>query len=75
MASITPATHEDIPSLVKLVNSAYRGDASRTGWTTEAHLLDGIRTDDESIRALISKPDGIILKYLDERNELIGCVY
>jgi ribosomal protein S18 acetylase RimI-like enzyme len=75
MASVTPATFEDIPAIVKLVNSAYRGDASMKGWTTEAHLLDGIRTDDESIRALISKPDGIILKYLDDKNELIGCVY
>jgi N-acetylglutamate synthase-like GNAT family acetyltransferase len=75
MPSITPASLEDVPSLVKLVNSAYRGDASMKGWTTEAHLLDGIRTDDKSIRALITKPDSIILKYLDDENELVGCVY
>jgi ribosomal protein S18 acetylase RimI-like enzyme len=75
MPSITPASLEDVPSLVKLVNSAYRGDASMKGWTTEAHLLDGIRTDDESIRALITKPDSIILKYLDDKNKLVGCVY
>jgi N-acetylglutamate synthase-like GNAT family acetyltransferase len=75
MASVIPATIDDVSALVKLVNSAYRGDASMKGWTTEAHLLDGIRTDDESIRALITKPDSIILKYLDDENELVGCVY
>jgi ribosomal protein S18 acetylase RimI-like enzyme len=75
MASIRPASLEDVPSLVKLVNSAYRGHASMKGWTTEAHLLDGIRTDDESIRALVSKHDSIILKYLDDKNKLVGCVY
>jgi N-acetylglutamate synthase-like GNAT family acetyltransferase len=75
MASVIPATIEDVPALVNLVNSAYRGNASMKGWTTEAHLLDGIRTDDESVRALISKPDSTILKYLDDKNELVGCVY
>jgi hypothetical protein len=33
------AAEEDIPALVALVESAYRGDASRVGWTTEADLL------------------------------------
>ena len=45
--SIAPATEEDIPALNKLVNRAYRGDSSRKGWTTEADLLDGIRTRTE----------------------------
>ncbi|MGN0862851.1 MAG: GNAT family N-acetyltransferase, partial [Stenotrophomonas koreensis] len=30
------ATDADIPALITLVTSAYRGDASRAGWTTEA---------------------------------------
>ncbi|MGE8259462.1 MAG: GNAT family N-acetyltransferase, partial [Stenotrophomonas sp.] len=43
------ATSADIPALITLVTSAYRGDASRAGWTTEADLLDGARIDAEGI--------------------------
>lgn len=45
-----PATEADIPALVALVTSAYRGDASRAGWTTEADLLDGNRIDPDVLR-------------------------
>lgn len=47
------ATAADIPALVGLVESAYRGDASRAGWTTEADLLDGQRTDAEGVAAVV----------------------
>jgi len=47
------ATPADVPALVALVESAYRGDVSKQGWTTEADLLDGQRTDPEGVRALI----------------------
>ena len=42
---LLPATVQDAPEIAILVNSAYRGDSSRQGWTTEADLLDGTRTD------------------------------
>ena len=42
LATATPA---EAPRITALVNRAYRGDASRQGWTTEAHLLDGQRID------------------------------
>lgn len=51
----------DIPDIVNLVNAAYRGDASRVGWTTEAELLDGQRTDLSEISALIERRDSMIL--------------
>ena len=41
---ISSLRNEEIPALVRLVNSAYRGESSKKGWTTEADLLDGIRT-------------------------------
>jgi ribosomal protein S18 acetylase RimI-like enzyme len=69
------AAGNDVPELVKLVNSAYRGDSSKKGWTTEADLLDGIRTDEESLTKLIHQPGSVILKCTDENNELAGCVY
>ena len=47
------ATGADVPELVALVESAYRGDSSRTGWTTEADLLAGQRTDPEGVAEVI----------------------
>ena len=55
------ATLADVPAIVSLVESAYRGDASRVGWTTEADLLDGQRTDAEAVSTLIERPDSRIL--------------
>jgi ribosomal protein S18 acetylase RimI-like enzyme len=46
----------DVPAIVDLVESAYRGEASRAGWTTEADLLDGQRTDHEQVEGLIRGP-------------------
>jgi ribosomal protein S18 acetylase RimI-like enzyme len=72
--SISTATEQDIPALDSLVNSAYRGDSSRQGWTTEADLLDGIRTSEHSLRAMLQNPNSLILKY-EEASNLLGCVY
>ncbi|MFI4970043.1 MAG: GNAT family N-acetyltransferase [Lysobacterales bacterium] len=55
------ATPADVDAIVVLVESAYRGDASRQGWTTEADLLDGRRTDAAGVAGLIGKADGIVL--------------
>ena len=47
--NISKAILQDIPQLVTLINSAYRGEHSKKGWTTEADLLDGLRTDSENL--------------------------
>jgi predicted N-acetyltransferase YhbS len=72
---ITPAKKEDIPELVSLVNSAYRGESSKNGWTTEADLLDGIRTDAAGLTAMMEDAGSIILTCRNPENILIGCVY
>lgn len=56
-----PAEPSDVAEVVALVESAYRGDASRAGWTTEADLLQGQRTDPEQIAALLAAADGVLL--------------
>jgi len=56
-----PAQSQDIPRVVSLVNSAYRGESGQQGWTTEADLLDGQRTDTEEIARLLEAPDSLIL--------------
>lgn len=72
---IVRATKEDIPALNRLVNSAYRGDSSRKGWTTEADLLDGIRTDPEALEDMMEQPGAVILKCTDKKGVLQGCVF
>jgi ribosomal protein S18 acetylase RimI-like enzyme len=74
--SIIAATIQDIPALVPLINSAYRGDASKKGWTTEANLLEGEqRTDVDFLTNLLSNSAANMLKYKDADNSIIGCVY
>jgi len=68
------ATVADIDAIAALVTSAYRGDSSRVGWTTEADLLDGNRIDREVLRADILRPRSLVL--LAERDgELIACAH
>lgn len=60
------ATENDIDPLVALVTSAYRGDASREGWTTEAHLLEGQRIDADLLTADLDNPHGLVLVWVDQ---------
>lgn len=68
------ADEQDIPGLNILINSAYRGESSKAGWTTEADLLGGIRTDENTLKATMQTPGAFILKYVDE-GTILGCVY
>lgn len=72
---ISAATYNDIAAIEILVNSAYRGDSSRAGWTTEADLLDGIRIDKERIEQMLEAPGSTILKATDANGEVIGVVH
>jgi ribosomal protein S18 acetylase RimI-like enzyme len=72
---IAIATTEDIPQIVHLLNSAYRGESSRKGWTTEADLIAGDRrTDAASVAIVMNQPGSIILKYTNDEGEIIGTV-
>ncbi|MFH7597593.1 GNAT family N-acetyltransferase [Streptomyces racemochromogenes] len=70
--SFRSAVEEDVPALVALVESAYRGDASRAGWTTEADFLDGQRTDPGGVGAIIADPDSRLL-VVERGGELVAC--
>ena len=72
--STRSATAADVPALVALVNSAYRGDSSKAGWTTEADLLDGRRIDVEGLTETIAAPGHVVL--LHEQNHVpVACVH
>ena len=73
---VSIATIEDIPALVSLINSAYRGEASKKGWTTEADLLEGeLRTDISTLIEIMSRPDAVILKYTTAEKVITGSVF
>lgn len=65
------AEFSDAESIRLLVESAYRGDSSKLGWTSEADLLGGQRTDVEAIREIISTDDSYILM-AESNGELVG---
>jgi GNAT superfamily N-acetyltransferase len=64
----------DIEAIVQLVNGAYRGDSSRRGWTTEADLLGGQRTDAGKIGEMIAASGSAVL-LLHDPSGLCACVH
>ncbi|MDX8386717.1 MAG: GNAT family N-acetyltransferase [Gallionella sp.] len=68
------ASLTDVKAIATLVNSAYRGESSRAGWTTEADLLDGQRTDVTEICRLIDMRDSLFLLCLSD-DVIIGSVH
>jgi GNAT superfamily N-acetyltransferase len=68
------ATDADIPALIDLVTSAYRGDASRAGWTTEADLLDGQRIDAAMLRADLDRPRSRIV-IAENDGRIVACAH
>ncbi len=67
------ATIADVEAVVVLIESAYRGEGSRAGWTTEADLLDGQRTNIDEVSTIISGSHSRIRLAL-RSGELVGCV-
>jgi ribosomal protein S18 acetylase RimI-like enzyme len=72
---ISLAVEEDRVAIKNLLNSAYRGESSRLGWTTEANIIAGeVRTDEKDLSNIMSQPGSIFLKYTNDKNQIIGCV-
>lgn len=68
------ATADDVAALVALVTSAYRGEASKQGWTTEADMLDGQRIDPEALLRDIARPHSHVV--MAERDgTLLACAH
>jgi ribosomal protein S18 acetylase RimI-like enzyme len=74
---VSVAGESELEAIAALVNSAYRGDSSRVGWTTEADLLGGQRTDPATLRAdLAAHPGAVLLTVRDEADAtLLGSVW
>lgn len=70
---LEPATPADLPALHALIESAYRGDSARVGWSHEADLLDGQRTDLGSLEAMLRDRAQHLLVFRDN-DRLRACV-
>ena len=76
MPTAAIATDADLDAIAALVNSAYRGDSSRAGWTTEADYLGGQRTDAERLREqLTATPGAVMLTLRGDDVTLLGSVW
>lgn len=67
------AEQADIAQLHALVEGAYRGTSAKAGWTHEADLLDGQRTDKVELAHIIADKDQT-LTLAFEGDALVGCV-
>lgn len=73
MQHFRKAVLTDVEAVVELVNMAYRGETSRAGWTTEADILDGLRTSVNEVQRLIASENTIVLLCLNDE-ELLGSI-
>lgn len=73
--NIAVASVADMAAIAILLNSAYRGESSKQGWTSEANIIAGdVRTDENSLLELIKQPNCVMVKYTDDEQQIIGCV-
>lgn len=72
--TLRAATPADVPAVVALVNSAYRGDSSRAGWTTEADLLGGQRVDAAGLLDQVTAPQAVVLVH-EADGHVVACCH
>ena len=63
----------DASAIAQLINSAYRGETSRKGWTTEADLLEGLRTTTKEVAQIIKREDAFML-IGTHNNEIVATI-
>src|SRR3970282_2680550 len=67
------AAYHQAVEICGLVNSVYRGENAKKGWTTEADFIEGIRITDEKIKKIIETNNNVIINAL-VNDKIIGCV-
>ncbi|MEU8742310.1 GNAT family N-acetyltransferase [Streptomyces parvulus] len=70
--SYRDATEADVDGIVALIQSAYRGESSRAGWTTEADILQGQRTDPQGVLDVVKSPDSRLLT-VEREGRVVAC--
>jgi GNAT superfamily N-acetyltransferase len=72
--TITPADRKNIPTITQLINSAYRGDATGMGWTSEREYMEGLRATEADMERLFDRPDSDNFQCSDQTGEIVGFV-
>ncbi|WP_423602974.1 GNAT family N-acetyltransferase [Sphingomonas sp. MS122] len=70
--TIRPAAAADLPRLHPVVERAYRGESARAGWTHEADLVSGERTDLATLRSLLDGGSRLLVAL--DGDTILGCV-
>ncbi|KAJ5481656.1 hypothetical protein N7475_000468 [Penicillium sp. IBT 31633x] len=68
------ATEADASQLHQLVESAFRAEDSREGWTDDLGLSSSFRIDPNEILAMITKSDSVMLMAMSDHNTLVGSI-
>ncbi|CAL1690946.1 hypothetical protein MMB232_01080 [Brevundimonas subvibrioides] len=71
--STRAGTLDDLPALHALIERAYRGETARKGWTNEADLLDGQRTDVAELTDILTDTARVMLVG-EEAGTLVACL-
>ena len=71
--TIRIAVPQDATAIASLVNAAYRPGMAEGGWTHEAWLVDGNRTEASQLEALIERADGVMLVGR-HRDNTVACI-
>ena len=71
--TLRTATPDDAEEVATLVNTCYRGDSSRKGWTSEDHLMGGGRIHAQGVRDVLSHTGTVVL-LCEIDGHLSGCV-
>ena len=72
--TIRTARPADAEVLTDLIRSAYRGEDSRAGWTSEAHLVEGERINAGQVRTMITAAGSLLLAAEDaDTGRIVGC--
>ncbi|AYN42659.1 GNAT family N-acetyltransferase [Streptomyces dangxiongensis] len=66
------AVDADVDALVALIQAAYRGEGGQAGWTTEADILEGRRTDPEGVLAVLKAPLSRLLT-VEQDGRVVAC--
>ncbi len=73
--NISLATMQEAKHLETLLNTAYRGETAKLGWTNEADLIAGnVRVNEVMVMENFNTNNAIFLKYVNDNADIIGCV-
>ncbi len=67
------ACPSDAAAVAALVNQAYRGAGGEGGWTNEQALIEGPRTSEKGVQALIARGRVVLLRETDD-GAIVGCI-